>query len=710
MNTTSRLAVNIAMGMDERVPPVPDSVELLQNMTFEARTRGWDSRIGYENYFPIVNVRYPLSDSAYTLNFRVDSVYIWSKLHGRQRFLIADGYDATSGLNQLLLVRPNTGTLAGNPNVYRLDADRAPTGLNDYATQYVPFGPYLVILNGPNRPLKIFGWPFDFATTSGESPSLPIGFQWLPTPPTAWAVSDSLTAIEPGTNVRMAVSASSGEGGLGATDKGRYLWKVSFVSDSGSESPLSADSNDIEWSGVSTRQVCMLEIPRGPKGTVARRIYRTKNMSDGFLSDFYYIGQIDNNIETNFFDHVPDTSLGTLAPEGTSSVIFPAQGARFGASYAGCLFLEGGVNTGPKVFWSKPGLPDQYGLLDFLDFGTSAGGSLTALHAYYNALLVFREGSVEVITGSYGAFSTGTLVQGVGCVGPNGVLELPGVGVMFIAHDGIYLLTGGLDGGSQVQVNKMSEPLSETWKKVNRPLLSRAVCAYSPKWREAHFYVPTQGEDRPNLGLVFHMDKQCWSLRSGFPVGSLTTTPEGDFVFGHNKGQLTNAADESGIFVISRCRAQGYAARADGNAAILSNVAPMSKFNSPALDFGAGEVKKFVKYVYLHALTLGGDNEITLTYVLDDAYTGTVTESRQMQRPDSADQEVIGTALYGSGSWEKGLVTDIRFPIPEKGCSRFQFQLSTRQDIVLVGYTIEYSITGTRVITGQSVAATRSRA
>lgn len=722
MNTSNRFNAPLVLGMDERIPARPDSAELIENMTFERRTNGWDSRIGYESYFPIVTTTYPVG----LLKERVDSIYIWSKLQGAQRFLIGDAYDSTSQKNKLVLVCPHLASPVANPGVYELDTGRSPVGLNDYSTQYIPYGDYLIVLNGQNKPMKFKLWPFDFQLTDvGESPDLPLGFQGVPAPPSAWSVAPIATNLAkryPGNNVQMPVKKSSMEGGLGTANtaeteyKGEYAWRVTYVYESGAEGPISPASNTVVWPGAYTAAdfnrplACMIEIPRGPKGTVARRIYRTKDMSGGFSSSYYFVAQVDNNVDTLFYDHVSDTAMGALAPEDSDSVILPAPKSRFGASFNNCLFLESGANTGPRLYWSYPGKPDQFALLDFIDFGMTTGGAITALHSHYNLLLVFRERSVEAVTGSYPNFVTGNVINNIGCVGPNATVSVPGLGVMFIAKDGIYLVSGGFEGGSQVDVIRVSDVLMDTWRDVNDAQLSRAVCAYSPKWREAHFYVPTAGEDRPNLGIVYHQDKQCFSLRRDFPVGSITTTPEGDFVFGHNKGVEDNDADEYGVFVISRSRQAGYAARANDQAAIVDASAPTSKFHSPALDFGAPEVKKYVKYVYLYVLTNGGDNAISMTYVLDDAYQGTVSESRQQQRADHPDQDVMDTAVIGTDVWEKGLVTEVRFPVPEKACNRFQFQISTSSDVVLIGYTVEYNVTGTRVITGQFTSTTRSRA
>jgi len=705
MKTTNRLTVPISLGIDQRIPPDQYASDLVQNFTYEKMSRGWDSRIGYESYLTTTGSTMPLSTE---IPFRVDSVFCWNKQQGRQQFLICEG-SSSSGIGRLLLVRPKTN------GVYQLDNNRAIPGPNDYNSQYIPFGNYLVILNGTDKPIKTSLWPFDFFVAAGRSPVYPLGWQGTPAVPDPWGVDPDASKMSPKQNVAMYIGESSEEGGLGSKDgsgkfQGAYSWKVSFVNESGSESPLSAASRIIDWTSSDTRQVCMIEIPHGPKGTVARKLYRTLDMSDGFLSAYYYVGQVDNNIDTVMYDNVSDTALISAAPSVSASVSLPAPKARFGAAFNNCLFLEAGAHSGTRVHYSTPGTIDQFGLLDFIDVGSRDYGSITALRSYYDSLIVFREKGIDVVRGTYPNFTVSALTGGVGCVGPDSVVEVPGAGLLFLSYDGVYALTGGLEGGSQIQVVPASDGLFDVMRTVNRGALSRATARYSNKWREAHFYIPTEGEDRPNLGLVFHMDKKSWSVRKGFPVGCLTTTWDGDFVFGHSYGTQGNLHGEAGLFVISRTRHAGYNTRAGAEANFVAANPPVSIFRSVAHDFTAPEVKKFVKYVYLYVLTVGGDNSISMEYRLDDDYTGTVTETRQMQRPDHPDQEVFDTAVYDTSVWEKGLVTEIRFPVPEKGCDRFQFQVSTDKDMVLIGYTIEYSISGTRVITGQSSLTTRSRA
>ena len=48
MKTNGKLVISPIQGMDERYPANPKSADLVQNMYVNKRTKGWDSRIGYE--------------------------------------------------------------------------------------------------------------------------------------------------------------------------------------------------------------------------------------------------------------------------------------------------------------------------------------------------------------------------------------------------------------------------------------------------------------------------------------------------------------------------------------------------------------------------------------------------------------------------------------------------------------------------------------
>lgn len=58
------------------------------------------------------------------------------------------------------------------------------------------------------------------------------------------------------------------------------------------------------------KNVPLTSVPTGPSGTLARRVYRTKNGG----ATYYLVAEIADNVTTTFTDNVPDTALTTAAP------------------------------------------------------------------------------------------------------------------------------------------------------------------------------------------------------------------------------------------------------------------------------------------------------------------------------------------------------------------------------------------------------------
>ena len=333
-----------------------------------------------------------------------------------------------------------------------------------------------------------------------------------------------------------------------------------------------------------------------------------------------------------------------------------------------------------------------------MDLSGRPGGAITGLYSYYDMLLVFREGCIDVVQGDYiSGFRVTTLRQGITCRSPNTIATIPDVGVIFLAEDGIYILRGSMVGGSEVDVKRISDVIRGTIDRVNKDALARATGAYSQKWKEYHVYFPADGEDIPTLGIVFHVEDLVFSIRSAdFPVGCLDVNLNGDFIFGHNKGTGGSLA-EHGLFVISKARQNGYSSHAGE----VIRAAPVtSVWRSPFHDFGRPEQKKFVKYVYLYVVTTGS-NKIPIEYMKDYELTGNNSAALQMQMPDRALQQVWDTVVIDQGTWERPRVTEIRYPIADGACSHFQFQVRTSNDFLLVGYSVDYQANQTKMIRGR---------
>jgi hypothetical protein len=717
MKTDFRFAAMTAKGIDERVPADPESADLVSNFTRDFRTNAWDSRIGWERYMSSRADFVPWATAK-----RIDSMFIWSRNNGAQEWMLTEENGNLTFLRHM------------QASLHTLDSGRAVPVPTTPCTQYVPMGRWLIILNGVDRPMKWLGWPIDINSSPSANPGnllYSLGWDGAPSIPEPWDVKESpKVSLEGGRTCSLPNTYQGGSGDdndwtVNKTFVGTstdsvwpaYFYKVTYVNNSGSESPVSGSSRMLSWQNQATSgafkhatYAVIVDIPRGPEGTIARRIYRTKNQGSGektlLAADvssgdglFYFVGQVDNNIEPMFIDTVSDSELGMGAPTVASSIKFPAPKARFGAVFKSCLFLDGGAEETARLYWSDPGSPDSFAALSYTDLSGSPGGAVTGLYAYYNMLLVFRERGIDVVTGDYAnGFQIATLRQNISPRAPNTIATIPALGVIFLAEDGLYLLSGGVQGGAQIEVKRITDKIMGTMKRVNRDTLPRAVGAYSHKHREYHCYFAADGEDRPTVGVVLHTETLQWSIRNGFPVGAITVNRSGDFIFGHHTGADAGANFPAGLFAISGKRQNGYT-YSDGE--VVDVVGPTSVWRSPFHDFGRPEQKKFVKFVYLYVMTTG-NNLISIEYMKDYELDGISSLGYKMQVPDRIEQVVYDTVQFGAGAWDRPRVTEVRYPIADGACSHFQFQVSTTNDFVLVGYAIDYQANGTKIIRGRT--------
>ena len=329
--------------------------------------------------------------------------------------------------------------------------------------------------------------------------------------------------------------------------------------------------------------------------------------------------------------------MGSLAPDISSSILFPATRTRFSAVYKDCLFVEGGADNDTMLFYSKPTIPDQYEATSFIELGNRNTGGITGLHPYFNFLLVFRERGIDAITGQYPNFVAVPISTDVGTRAINTVTNVPGVGVMFLASDGIYVVSSNLEYSDSPGIQQISKHMLKTMNRINEDCLAKACAVYSPKWQEWHCYFPADGNNLPNLGVVYHIEKNAFSLREEFPVSSIARDYIGNIFIGStNEGSV-----QPGLFVISKKRAVGE--RVDGES-IVDLAPPISTFRSPWMDMGDETTKKNVHFVYLYVLTQG-DNTIGLEYFKDFYYTGISATGRKLQRADHNDQSVYSILI-----------------------------------------------------------------
>ena len=139
------------------------------------------------------------------------------------------------------------------------------------------------------------------------------------------------------------------------------------------------------------------------------------------------------------------------------TVGLPAPRARFSAFWAGTLWLDGGIDDAGTLFYSRPGRIEEFAADGFISLGGQTAGGITCIFPHYAALVVFRENAIDVVTGDASSgFVASTISTGVTCRAPHSVAAVPGLGLVFLALDGVYAVVGGLQGGSTFDVIKLT--------------------------------------------------------------------------------------------------------------------------------------------------------------------------------------------------------------------------------------------------------------
>ena len=635
-----------AQGIDQRWATETGGAEVIKSARQDPTGFGWLFDRGIEPWYNYKSATLQIGDATPYLDTTIDSVFVWSKQSTGQVYHFFE----QAGELYYLWGNNNGKTLADFwDHKITIGTGRHIPKIGESGTQFIPFGNRLLIINGYDKPILFYG----------DAKYREFGYL-LPTPEL------ELLNVQPD---YYNSGAASGDDqlkqgtaqpyfdvtpiGLGDTENGDvsvYYYRTTYISDTGSESPLSAPAS-VNWKIDNAQQddrrfgVFINEIPIGKEGVVARRIYRTKNQrlsTDADARDqiYYLVRQINENGSTELIDIVPDTALVNQAPDLTASSVISSQYI-VGESWNGRLWLAGGASHPTRIIYSDVGLPEQFGTFSYFDVGNTSGGHITQLFSYYNSLLVFREDSIDIIREGPTGLTISQLTPNVGTIAANTIKLVPGVGVVFLARDGFYGISGGLDGGSQVSVTKISKNLQKEVDIINQSCLARACAVYSKKEKEYWCHFTRNGETVNSRGAVLHSDTLQWSLRGNtndaernWYFTSMGVDPRGNIILGTKATWLTALGAPGGSpsangskgylvgpHVWSGNRAWGIeltSAVADQQITFTAAdiVLPQNIYELGWLDFGDGSVKHRVFRVSCEIIAFG-DNEIELEWGQD---------------------------------------------------------------------------------------------
>jgi hypothetical protein len=554
-------------------------------------------------------------------------------------------------------------------------------------TQFCTFAARLYMVNGFNQPLV-----FDGRKAS------PMGFFGPPDNPEVRFQN----ANDVG---RIAASELNGVGYPSFTTSGptqndcssSFRYKVSFVNERGQESPLSASvQRTVTASRTNSKHTVSLitvELPKGPAGTVARRLYRTQNLRDAtgdlrvktFTDEYFFHTQIEDNVTTIMMDGKPDQALGSLVdPLDFGSV--PSQASKI-ALYKGRTFVAGENDN--IVRFSRANFPEIFPPDNELDLSDTTGSKITALYSFNNSLVVFKDRGIYLIKGDStdGIFAQ-PLSRDIGCVAPNSVRFVPGLGIIFMAEEGLFVLEGTLeDSLTRTSIVKVSTPIRELVKEINFAAIENSRSLIYHRDREYWLCVPIKGQQKATRVIKFSYEIGAFSFMDDMPIKAMVESEDHRGYLYFVGGYTDSTEGPKGLFVYSR----GFLSKGG-----YYNFA--TKYETADIPFGS-VYENFVP-VRVQGRIIGyGNNDLEMNFTtnreLTQAYTANKT-SKQKRPLEDLNISVYGTNTWGGGgvyaqhrpvyarydinTMHKGPVNEVRIKFtPTSGrIELLEFQLEAR--------------------------------
>ena len=686
---TSSSGERIAGGIDQRYQAPDETASSIVNMRRDETGFGWINDRGWEPE-SVPNSNHNLAN---TSNLGIDKsrLYVWTRHRESEIYKVyktSDGFLKYEHGNTFGMTTPTY------PFVRSLNfTQRTSPKSDDPDEQYTPFGRFLTIVNGKDLPLKWWGRErvFPFGFTSPTPPPQILG------PYPAYFSGTCDLGADPPTS-----TFPPPAGG-----------KITFITDTGSESPLSAAAT-VQWQnngGNRTYATFIERLPIGPPGTVARRIYRTKSLgdlrNDARDQQFYLVTQINDNCTLNYTDVMPDDLLTIAAPTRFASSVISTS-YRFSANWDNRMWLAGGQGNETRIIYSDQGLPEQFPTFNYFDVGNRSGGAITQIFPYYDNLLVFRERAIDVVRpGGNGTLLCTRLSGDIGTTASNTVTNVEGLGVFFLAPDGVYVFSGGTIGGSSVRLERVSDTIMKEMRRISKSSLAQATAAYSHKEKEWWCFYPVDGQTHNSRSVVFHTQ---------FNVNGLATLPDGRFIAAFKNKTIVNAPviNTNLYFPGGLCV---WAGSMEGLPANRVNIdqeqqrfigdpflgaALDSEWSSAWESFGDDSIKKRVLSVEVEVLA-AGNNTIQLDYAQDyreDYTSGGTNPTMVAELFDTANADAIyggpnedtfdkSVLTIGSTKWGERRSTRVRWDVNTGLLSWFQFRLRSSNTFQVVSYQIE---------------------
>ena len=499
---------------------------------------------------------------------------------------------------------------------------------------------------------------------------------------------------------------------------GAYQGAVQWIDYFGNFSPISPRSNEITFasqkitgkqSDVLLKAVFWNGIDKGPDGTVARRLLRTRDLRNSGTSELFIVpgnvgfgtisadANMPDNISTSWSDNCPDAWL--VAP---TFDVRPVPNFKLCRYALGRLWI---ANTSTHSAEVVPSLPGRYGtfLKGTSIFPDPTGGEITGLWNSNGGLLVFTKSSVFIVTPNDAgdSFRASALSSDIGCVGPGTFANMPDGSTIWLGRGGFYQMT------SQ-GITRISGEIQRKIDRINW-LRAKGACAlFDPTTQEYRCWLPMDASKENNICLIY--DGSGWRQRNGEDYADVCVTQDDrKYLFGAGSVEAVESRNyrpggestlsgvgktAKGVFVIDRGANPEYQHLSSTHTHTIANPYKQAVIETSWIDWGRSKDRRSVKTVYF-ALRESASSVAEVAVYRDWRKTEVYQSHVTLYSPEDppvffSDPSIVDDdRLLGKGVWNRRRPYWVRVDIDAPSCEVYKIRIYANKPIEFLGMVID---------------------
>jgi len=397
------------------------------------------------------------------------------------------------------------------------------------------------------------------------------------------------------------------DGGVGNLN-GAYTWKYTYVTPT-------VESNGSPVTGslsLTNRQASLTGITVSSNPSVTkRRIYRT--LASG--SDWKFVGDITNNVDTTFTDNVADASLGADIPIDKD----PPPITKYIEHFKNRLWLAGQTTNPRRLFFSEFFEPEAWPATFFVDIPMTPGDEITGLKVLGDVLIVYGHNTPFLVIGET-PFDF-TVKRSFAQTGTESdrTIQVVENAHLYLSRFGVYAFDGAVS-------RLISDDIDPLIREIGTAYLDDAAAGYHDKRKVYRLAVVNTTVD---AGATTSNREYCYDLRNNAWFLTDRTIEYYHHLEGPgDKGELFSASPTAGFLYQED----------SGNSA--DGATMLCKWASKAYILGTIDFTKYLRHILFWASP--NEDVIALAVELDDS------TSQSFTIPSSSVLPTYGTGIYGT--------------------------------------------------------------